>query len=66
MANEMLESNNHLTMFLILVLLVLSTRTNVEQQLSHLNTLLQATQQSVRIFRSGLETFHTSLVQPPS
>ncbi len=66
MANQALQPNNPFTLFLILILLILSTRPNVEQQLAQLTSLLHATQQSVQIFRSGMETFHASLVNPSS
>ncbi|MGB9802902.1 hypothetical protein [Desulfofundulus sp.] len=61
MAGQTLQPNSPFTLFLILILLLLSTRPNVEQQLAHLSSLLQATRQSVQIFRSGMETFHAGL-----
>ncbi|WP_027356169.1 hypothetical protein [Desulfofundulus thermocisternus] len=62
MADQVLQPNNPFTLFLILILLILSTRPNAEQKLAQLVSLLTATQQSVQIFRSGIETFHAHLV----
>ncbi|HHW43818.1 hypothetical protein GFC01_13350 [Desulfofundulus thermobenzoicus] len=62
--DEVLQPYNPFTLFLIFILLVLSSQPNVEEKLSMLNSLLQTTRQSVRTFRSGMRTLHAS-IQPP-
>ncbi|MBE3588257.1 MAG: hypothetical protein IMW93_06845 [Thermoanaerobacteraceae bacterium] len=62
--DEVLQPYNPFTLFLIFILLVLSSQPNVEEKLSMLNSLLQTTRQSVRTFRSGMHTLHAS-IQPP-
>ncbi|WP_027717156.1 hypothetical protein [Desulfovirgula thermocuniculi] len=60
MGNGGLSPNNPFTLFLILILLVLSTKPEAEQHLTQLAAFIQATQHSVQVFRSGLETFYAA------
>lgn len=42
---------------------IMSSRGDVEQQLGEFAKLIQATQEALRTMKSGVETFHASLLQ---
>lgn len=42
---------------------IMSSRGDVEQQLGEFARLIQATQEALRTMKSGVETFHVSLMQ---
>lgn len=54
-----LQPDNPFTLFLILVLLILSTNPKVEEHLAFLMSFIERTQLSVRSFKEGTESFHS-------
>jgi len=60
---QSLQPNNPFTLFLILILLMLSTNPDFDGQLAFLNSLVQATQLSVRTFQNGLGGLHAAMSQ---
>ena len=60
---QVLQPNNPFTLFLIVILLMLSTNPGFEEQLAFLKSLVQATQLSVRTFQNGLGNLHATMSQ---
>ncbi len=56
-----LQPNNPYTLFLIFVLLLLSTNPGVDEKLAFLKTILLNTQQTVRSLQSGWQTWHNTM-----
>ncbi|MDA8334514.1 MAG: hypothetical protein M0Z41_05875 [Peptococcaceae bacterium] len=63
-----MENQNPFTLFLILMLLVLSSPnggTHVDRNLDYVVNSLQAARDSIAAVRQGFQTFHTTLVRGP-
>lgn len=62
MKEQELQPNNPYTLFLILILLILATNPYAEEKLEMLNTMVRNTQDSIRTFKAGFQTFQTNFM----
>jgi len=51
-------------LFYLAFLFLLSTRPQIEEELSMINSLVQTAQNSIQIFKSGLKILHTGIKLP--
>lgn len=56
-----LQPNNPFTLFLIFVLLLLSTNPGVEEKLAFLKSFLTTTQETLRTLQSGWQSWHNNM-----
>jgi hypothetical protein len=65
--NALVDNQNPFTLFLILVLLVLSSPnggTHIDKHLDYIVNSLQTARNSIQTVRQSFQTFHATLVQP--
>ncbi|MBM7855192.1 hypothetical protein JOC37_001577 [Desulfohalotomaculum tongense] len=58
--DSILEPNAY-TLFLILILLVLSTNREFEERLSYVSSVIKSGHNAVKMMRAGMNEFHSSM-----